>query len=81
MAVGGVNFKPLGVLAESWNGARWSLSKALTPGSSKGQGAALFGLSCTSPKACVAVGAGGDFSDNVETLTVERWAGGRWRLQ
>lgn len=81
MAVGGVNFKPLGVLAESWNGARWSLSRALTPNSSRGQGAALFGVSCPPTRVCAAVGAGGDFSDNVERLAVERWTGGRWRLQ
>lgn len=81
IAVGQRNFKPLGVLAERWNGERWSLSNAETPASSHGQGAALLGVSCPSATACVAVGAGGDFADNVETLIAERWNGTRWHLQ
>ncbi len=81
MAVGERNFKPLGVLAERWNGKQWSLSHALTPTSSKGQGAALSSVACRSWKVCVAVGASGDFADNVETLLAERWNGSRWHLQ
>ncbi len=84
IAVGENNFaragKALGVLVESWNGKKWSLSKAPNPAFSRGL-AALLSVSCRSAKACVAVGAGGDFSDNVEKLIAERWNGSRWRLQ
>jgi hypothetical protein len=80
-AVGERNFKPLSVLSESWDGKRWRLGDAPTPASSRGQGAALLGASCRSGKACIAVGAGGDFGDNVETLISERWTGRRWHLQ
>jgi hypothetical protein len=80
-AVGERNFKPLSVLAESWDGKRWTVSDAPTPASSRGQGAALLGVLCRSARACMAVGAGGDFGDNVETLISERWTGRRWHLQ
>jgi hypothetical protein len=80
MAVGEQSVKPLGVLAESWNGKKWAVSKAPTPASSRGS-AVLNSVSCRSAKACFAVGAGGDFSDNVETLIAERWNDCDWRLQ
>ena len=83
-AVGENNFarggKALGVLVESWNGKKWSLTKAPNPVFSRGS-AALLSVACSSAKSCIAVGAGGDFSDNVEKLIAERWNGRRWHLQ
>lgn len=80
MSVGEHNYHLLGVLAERWNGKRWSLSRAPNPASSRGI-AALLSVSCRSAKECIAVGAGGDFGDGVETLIAERWNGSRWHLQ
>src|SRR5215471_9128604 len=59
-------------LAERWNGTRWIIQAAPNPAAG---GGALFGVACTSPSACTAVG----FS-NAGTLA-ERWNGTRWRIQ
>jgi len=71
MAVG---FTPKGLssitLAERWDGTRWTI----VPTPSRGE-STLSGVSCTSPSACIAVGAsigGGVLS--------ERWDGTRWSL-
>lgn len=61
-------------LAEIWNGKRWrvqSIPTARPPSS-------LYGVSCTSPSSCVAVG------HTVNTplrAIVERWNGSSWRTQ
>jgi len=58
-------------LAERWNGTQWRIQA--TPNPSAG-GGALFGVACTSPSACAAVGA-----SNSGTLA-ERWNGTKWRI-
>ena len=59
-------------LAERWNGTRWTIQP--TPNPPQG-GGGLNGVSCTSARACTAVGASG-----ARTLA-ERWNGARWRIQ
>jgi hypothetical protein len=62
-------------LVERWNGSKWSIQR--TP---RRVGANLQGVSCTSPRACTAVG---QISLNTgESLPlVERWNGARWSMQ
>jgi len=60
-------------LAETWNGARWSLEPTPNPSGSKRS--ALSGVSCTSATSCTAVGS----YDNV-TLA-EAWNGAKWSLE
>jgi len=57
-------------LAERWNGSRWSLLPAPSPGAAEYR---LAGVSCTAAAACMAVGAGGPTG-----LLAERWDGARW---
>ena len=55
-----------GSLVERWNGSRWSIQRH--PFTERGP---LRAVSCTSPRACIAVG------DGLE----ERWNGSKWRIQ
>lgn len=57
-------------LAERWNGSRWSLLPAPSPGAAEYR---LAGVSCTAAAACMAVGTGGPTG-----LLAERWDGARW---
>ena len=59
-------------LAERWNGTRWAIQATASPPQG---GGSLNGVSCTSARACTAVGA-----SNAGTLA-ERWNGARWRIQ
>jgi hypothetical protein len=59
-------------VAERWNGKRWTAQPPVIPA---GAGATtLDGISCVSPRLCVAVGGAGAMA-----LT-ERWTGGRWSV-
>ena len=79
VAVGSWTNEPYGgydstPLLEQWNGKRWSLR---TVPNRVGTGrAGLGGVSCSSTKACTAVGASGDGS-----AIIERWNGVRWNVQ
>jgi hypothetical protein len=57
-------------LAERWDGSRWSLLPAPSPGAAEYR---LAGVSCTAAAACMAVGTGGPSG-----LLAERWDGARW---
>jgi hypothetical protein len=62
-------------LAERWDGRRWRIQPTADPGGS----AALLGVSCSSPRACTAVG---DEQAGSRFLTLaERWNGSRWSIQ
>lgn len=68
------------MLAEHWNGKQWLIQ---TPPASEGLPSQLFGVSCTSPRACTAVGnynTTPDGSGPSHTLA-ERWNGTRWMIQ
>jgi len=65
-------------LAERWNGSTWKVQAAPGP---PGAGASnLFGVACTAPSACVAVGSTTN-SRGVSQTLAQRWNGRTWRLQ
>jgi hypothetical protein len=65
-------------LAEKWNGTTWSLQEPPLPTGSKYN--LLWGVSCTSSTACIAVGEYTNSSEKREAL-VEKWNGTEWSLQ
>jgi hypothetical protein len=79
VAVGESSFSTTeGMLAERWNGHKWSVTRLVhPPGATSG---ALTAVSCTSARACTAVG-----FDYVPATgggpLAERWNGSRWALQ
>jgi hypothetical protein len=66
--------------AERWDGSRWSFQPtAQVAGAFE---ARLTSVSCTSPRACVAIGASGfDATQPVSRPLAERWDGTSWSLQ
>jgi hypothetical protein len=65
-------------LAERWNGVRWAIQSTPMPaGARRG---VLQGVSCTSSRACVAVGEFTSRTGIVGTLA-ERWNGVRWAIR
>jgi hypothetical protein len=64
------------VLAERWNGARWTVQPAPSP--SSGLPAEFAGVSCPSRTTCVAVG---DAYPEGFNLLAERWNGATWAIQ
>jgi hypothetical protein len=60
-------------LAEEWNGTRWSV--ITTPNRLDNQ-ATLTGVSCTTARACTAVGITNGYS-----ALAERWNGSKWTVQ
>jgi hypothetical protein len=86
-AVGQGGSSSIGVertLAESWNGTRWSVAPSPNRGSG---GNALYGVSCASAAACMAVGASGLASGGASRLSgsqqqtlIESWDGTRWSV-
>jgi hypothetical protein len=65
-------------LAEAWNGTRWRVQAVPAPTGSTSS--ALFGVSCTSPSACTAVGHYSTAAGQTLALA-ERWNGARWAIQ
>jgi len=64
-------------LAERWNGTRWAIQAIPNPPGSAFKG--LSGVSCTSARACSAVG---NYVNGGPLLTLaERWNGTRWGIQ
>ena len=61
------------MLAERWNGAKWVVQSTPNPPGSKNS--ALYGVSCSSARACTGVG-----QDSKGTLA-ERWNGTKWVVQ
>ncbi len=64
-------------LVERWSDSGWSVVSAPTPRRSTGD--SLDGVSCTSPRACIAVGSFTNHAQGELPLS-ERWRGGRWSL-
>jgi hypothetical protein len=60
-------------LGEYWNGREWSIS----PTQDAGPGTQLYGVACTSVKACIAVGTSGFCQCSI----TEVWNGTTWTLQ
>jgi hypothetical protein len=61
-------------LAERWNGRKWSPQRAVAPGGAVSS--TLAGVSCTSGRACAAVGLE-QTSATISVIT-ETWTGKRW---
>jgi hypothetical protein len=56
MAVGGTVTDPAQPVAAAWTGSRWTKLSPRKPSPAGGGGDPLTGVSCTAPRACVAVG-------------------------
>jgi hypothetical protein len=65
-------------LAEVWNGTSWRVQAIPAPQGSTSS--SLFGVSCTSPNACTAVGYYSSAAGRLLPVA-ERWNGKAWRLQ
>lgn len=65
-------------LLERWNGSEWSIRPTAEPFGSDHH-VELFGVSCTSPAACTAVGVANSITG--PDAVVERWNGTRWSAQ
>ena len=66
-------------LAERWNGSSWSVQPTANPG---GINPELVDVSCTSARACTAVGSAGNGGDvsGIGALA-ERWNGTSWSIE
>ncbi len=64
-------------LAERWNGTEWTVER--TPNPSGATYSALAGVTCTAPRACVAVGSYENDSGKHVTLA-EAWNGEQWNI-
>jgi hypothetical protein len=64
-------------LAETWNGKIWSVRAIPTPSGSTDT--RLFGISCSTASACIAVGR--YIKGPAGLPLAERWNGSRWRVQ
>jgi hypothetical protein len=67
-----------GVLAERWNGANWALQPVVIP--ARATDSEFTAVSCTSARACTAVGAYRD-SAGADVTLAERWNGAGWVVQ
>jgi hypothetical protein len=63
-------------LVESWDGANWSVTRS--PNSATAEDNRLYGVSCTAPDACTAVGSVANGS--TARALVERWNGRVWAV-
>lgn len=66
-------------LAERWNGTRWSIQAIANPAGSVLKG--LSGVSCTSARACTAVGSYVPPRGHLSSTLAERWNGTSWHIQ
>jgi hypothetical protein len=64
-------------LAEEWNGTRWTVTRTRNPPSSLGNN--LYGVSCSSASACMAVGAHNISHGSVPLA--EAWNGNTWTVK
>ena len=69
-------------LAERWNGSSWHVQPIPTPGG-QSEPSVLNAVSCTSARACTAVGGYGKDPVllGVMLSLIERWNGSRWSIQ
>jgi hypothetical protein len=65
-------------LAERWDGTSWRIQATAGPAGDPAAG--FFAVSCSSPRACTAVGAATSSAGQTTTLA-ERWDGTAWRIQ
>lgn len=80
VAVGGGYAKVgsrLSALAEIWNGARWTVGRAVAPGLSS----ELAAVSCPSAASCYAVGSFTPQHSTASDALIEHWNGKKWSQQ
>lgn len=65
-------------MAERWNGSEWTLESMPNPSGAKTTD--LYGVSCSSATACVAVG-WDESTAGVYVSVVESWNGAEWQIQ
>jgi hypothetical protein len=65
-------------LAERWNGKTWSVVTSPNPASSTFS--RLYGVSCTGPSSCIAVGSQYNATTKVAKTLVEQWNGKAWSI-
>ena len=65
-------------LAERWNGSAWSIVSSPNPAGSKIS--RLYGVSCTSPANCFAVGSQFNATTQITKTLIERWNGKAWSI-
>jgi hypothetical protein len=64
-------------LAEHWDGSKWMIERTpRLPGDAE-----LRAVSCSSPRACIAVGEYATSRTDRDWSLVERWDGNKWKLQ
>ena len=73
--LGSPNIGKTTLMAERWNGAKWSVAKLPTPGRAPW----LSGVSCVSASSCFAVGAVNGASSIVDRSIADVWNGKTWR--
>ena len=67
------------LLAESWNGSRWTLLRPSVPTGAKS--AEFVGVSCSAANACTAVGDYTKTTANQTLSLAERWNGRGWQIE
>jgi hypothetical protein len=78
--VGSVEFEHVAHgLAETWNGSSWTVNA--TPWPLNAQDLALNGVSCTTAKACTAIGSNTRDIGGAKEAVVLRWNGTEWQLE
>jgi hypothetical protein len=65
-------------LAERWDGNTWRIQPTPAP---KGTSDTLYGVSCPSPRVCIAVGSAFHSAGRRNTALTEVWNGKRWRAR
>jgi hypothetical protein len=79
LAVGVADITQGLLLAERWNGRRWTVTHPALPAGANSGG--LTGVSCSSPRACTAVGDAYIPSTQSVVPLAERWNGQSWARQ
>ncbi len=75
LLIGGL---PQLTLAESWNGAKWTLEPPVNP---RGRLASnLFAVSCAAARACMAAGIASNDAVGLQVTLAESWNGKRWSV-
>ncbi len=67
------------ILAERWNGSTWSIQAMPTPKGTAGDN--LYGVSCTSARACTAAGNEYNTKAAIDFPLAESWNGKSWRVE
>ncbi len=80
MAAGQTETPDLPSLVERWNGRKWAIQRS--PERNSSAGIILYGVSCSSPAACTAVGLGGSPPGGQFPASLAlRWNGKKWSIQ